>query len=147
MNAADLKRAKAKAKREHFEKMFDQQCRAAGLPKPEPEWKFHPTRDWRFDRAFPIYLIAFEIDGGIWSKGRHVRGLGYEDDCEKMAEALLLGWSVYRFSTGQVKKGVAIAFAERALKRRVERVALAANAFGGQPYTPKTNLFTRGLDG
>ena len=122
MNAADLKREKAKAKRERFEKLFDQQCRAVGLPPGEPEWRFHPQRDFRFDRAWPPFKVAIEIDGGIWSQGRHVRGLGYEQDCLKMAEALFLGWRVYRFSTGQVKRGTAIDFLERELLPRFRRV-------------------------
>ncbi len=110
------------AKRVKFEVMFLTQLRAVKLPAPEREWKFHPTRDWRFDMAWPALKIAVEIDGGIWSSGRHVRGYGYEEDCIKMAEAYLLGWTVYRFSTGQVKKGIAIGFLERALRHRVDRL-------------------------
>ena len=28
-------------------------CRARGLPDPEDEYPFHPTRKWRWDYAFP----------------------------------------------------------------------------------------------
>lgn len=118
----NLRKLAAAQRKVRFELLFDQQCRGVGLPRAEPEWGFHPTRQWRFDRAWPAFKVAVEIDGGVFSKGRHTRGLGYEEDCVKMAEALLLGWSVYRFSTGQIKKGVAIAFLERDLLPRYRKV-------------------------
>jgi len=112
----------AAAKRAKYEVMFLQQCRAVGLGEPEREWRFHPTRKWRFDMAWPSFKTAVEIDGGVYSAGRHTRGKGFEEDCIKLAEAYDLGWTVYRFSTGQVKSGVAIAYLERALLKRVEFV-------------------------
>ena len=78
------------------------------------EYKFHPLRKWRFDFAL-AKGIAVEVDGGIWSLGRHVRGKGFEGDCEKVNEAALLGWRVLRFSTGMVKNGTAIDTIRRAL--------------------------------
>ncbi len=83
-----------------------------GFNKFVPEYKFHPTRRWRFD-----YLItpkvAVEIEGGIFARGRHTRGAGYEKDLEKYREATILGFSVYRFSTGEVLNGTAKTFLER----------------------------------
>jgi hypothetical protein len=35
-----------------------------------------------------------EVEGGVWTCGRHVRGRGYEGDCEKYSEAALRGWCV-----------------------------------------------------
>ncbi len=63
------------------------------------EYKFHPKRKWRFDYAIPELMIAIEYEGGIFKKGRHVRGKGYTDDCEKYNEAALRGWKVLRFTT------------------------------------------------
>ncbi|HXG71313.1 MAG TPA: hypothetical protein VNJ04_11975 [Gemmatimonadaceae bacterium] len=91
------------------------QCTLAGLPAPVPEFRFHPTRRWRFDLAWPDKFIAIEVDGSVYSGGRHVRGKGYEADCEKLNEALLLGWRVLRCSTGQVTSGLALGFVERML--------------------------------
>lgn len=73
-----------------------------GIPTPKPEYRFHPTRKWRFDYAWPFVngkeaKIALEIEGGIWSGGRHTRGRGYIDDMEKYNEAARLGWRVFRF--------------------------------------------------
>jgi very-short-patch-repair endonuclease len=78
-----------------------------------PEFKFHPVRKWRFDFLL-AKGIAVEVDGGIWSLGRHVRGSGMEEDNIKINEAALMGYRVLRFSTGQVKSGVAIETIKRA---------------------------------
>lgn len=62
------------------------------------EYKFHPTRRWRFDFAIPEYKIAIEIDGGVWTYGRHNRSAGYIADMEKMNAAASLGWIVLKFT-------------------------------------------------
>jgi hypothetical protein len=92
------------------------QIRAAKLPAPITEHKFHPTRKWRFDLAWPYGGFAVEIEGGIWSGGRHTRGTGFIKDMEKYNEANLLGWHVYRVSPGQVLSGEALALIERIFK-------------------------------
>lgn len=69
-------------------------CRTAGLPEPVPEYQFHPTRKWRFDYAWPLRLFALEVDGGVWTQGRHTRGAGRLADMEKQSEAALAGWRV-----------------------------------------------------
>ena len=79
------------------------------------EFRFHPERKWRADFRINGYPILIEVEGGIWSQGRHTRGKGFEGDCEKYAEAIILGYSVLRFSTQQVKRGYAINIIERLL--------------------------------
>ena len=67
----------------------------------EPEYKFHPTRRWKFDFALkPIKTkIAIEVEGGIWTgKGRHSVGQGFINDCEKYNQAQILGWIVLRYT-------------------------------------------------
>jgi very-short-patch-repair endonuclease len=94
-----------------------QQCRAIGLPQPETEVKFHPTRKWRFDYAWPDKKIACEVEGAIYVRGRHSRGAGMEKDMEKYNAAALLGWRVIRVSTGHVKSGLAVTWLEQALSQ------------------------------
>lgn len=62
------------------------------------EYRFHPTRKWRFDYAFPSIRIAIEIDGGIWINGRHNRASGYLGDMDKFNAAATLGWVVLKFT-------------------------------------------------
>ncbi len=77
------------------------------IPTPEAEYKFHLTRKWRFDYAWPLYSVAVEIEGGIWVSGRHTRSGGFIKDMEKYNEATRLGWKVFRFTPTELKKGVA----------------------------------------
>ncbi len=74
----------------------------------EQEYKFHPKRKWRADFLITGKKILVEIEGGIWSGGRHTRGKGYLGDMEKYNQAAMMGFTVLRFSTEQVKAGVAI---------------------------------------
>lgn len=65
------------------------------------ELQFHPDRKWRFDYAFPSRKVAIEIDGAIWTLGRHNRPRGYLNDMEKLNTAASMGWLVLRFSTDE----------------------------------------------
>lgn len=60
------------------------------------EYKFHPERRWRFDYAVPAYKIALEVEGGVWTQGRHTRPQGFLGDIEKYNTATLMGWRVFR---------------------------------------------------
>lgn len=86
-----------------LESMFLMQTRLLGLPIPEREYKFHPKRRWRFDFAWPALMLAVEIEGGVWSGGRHTSGVGFTLDCEKYNEATIAGWRILRVTGAQVK--------------------------------------------
>lgn len=93
------------------EAAFALHCRAEKL-EPVREHIFDPHRKWRFDFAFldtdKGIKLAVEIEGGVWTNGRHSRGAGMESDMEKYAEAAVMGWRVLRFSTQMVLSGYAI---------------------------------------
>lgn len=91
--------------------------RAVGLPEPESEFMFHPTRKWRSDFAWPQQKVLVEVEGGSWVKGRHSRAYGFEADCRKYNAATELGWKLYRFTGSMIKSGEAIAFLERNIKK------------------------------
>lgn len=118
LTTADLpKLARQTEKEKHVLAMLFA-IRAAGLPEPNQEVRFHPVRLWRMDMAYPRLKIAVEIHGGIYSQGRHVRGDGFTEDRIKMAEAQLLGWLVLEITPGMIKDGRALDLLERALKAR-----------------------------
>lgn len=60
------------------------------------EYKFHPVRKWRFDYAIPEHKIALEVEGGVWTGGRHTSSVGFIKDMEKYNTATLMGWRVFR---------------------------------------------------
>jgi very-short-patch-repair endonuclease len=74
----------------------------------EQEYKFHPKRKWRADFHIMGKKILVEVEGGVWSGGRHTRGKGYIGDMEKYNAAVVMGYQVLRFSTEQVKSGLAV---------------------------------------
>lgn len=74
----------------------------------EQEYKFHPERNWRADFLITGTRILVEVEGGVWSGGRHTRGKGFIADMEKYNAAAVMGFKVLRFDTQQVKSGLAI---------------------------------------
>jgi very-short-patch-repair endonuclease len=92
-----------------IETLFALHVRAAKLPEPQREYRFDPSRRWKFDFAWPNWQVAVECEGGIWTHGRHTRGSGFEADCEKYNTATVQGWRVLRFTSGIIQSGAAIA--------------------------------------
>ena len=99
------------------EETFALHMRAAGIDGFEREYRFAPPRRWKFDFCDPARMIAVEVEGGHWSGGRHVRGAGFQNDCEKYSTAAVLGWRVLRFTTDQVKSGMALRMLQQAIGR------------------------------
>ncbi len=85
------------------------------------EVEFHQMRRWRLDFVIVDELrddrLAVEVDGGNRkvvkgiAVGRHTQ----DDDYEKLAEAIILGYRVMRFTPKQIKSGYAIDAIWRAL--------------------------------
>lgn len=97
------------------ERLLIFQVKVAKLPAPTAQYRFAPPRRWTFDLAWPDRQLCCEVEGGHWNRGRHTRGLGFEADCEKYAEAVIRGWKVLRVTTTMVKDGRALNLIERAL--------------------------------
>jgi very-short-patch-repair endonuclease len=89
--------------------------RAMRIPEPIREHRFHPTRGWRFDFAWPEFDVAVEVEGGQWSGGRHTRGAGFELDAQKYNEAAIAGWRVLRVTKAMVDNDAALAYIARAI--------------------------------
>jgi very-short-patch-repair endonuclease len=96
------------------------QMKVAEFPPHKREYRFggrDGQRRWRFDFAFPEQKLAVEVDGGIYSGGRHTRGAGVERDCEKYNEALLCGWRVLRLTKQMVTSCDGLLYIEAALEQ------------------------------
>lgn len=72
------------------------------MARVEYEYRFNPTRRWRFDFALPSKKVAVEAEGGHWQIGRHQRPIGFKNDCEKYNNAALLGWVVFRLTSDMI---------------------------------------------
>ena len=97
------------------EELFIDQLMWDQLDIPKAEYRFLKKRRFRFDFAWPDRMMAVEVEGGVWSGGRHTRGKGYTRDLEKYNLATLHGWKVYRFTTQDVTSGTAISFMKNIL--------------------------------
>lgn len=74
------------------------------LPIPTKEYKFSPGRRFRFDYAWLEEKVALEVEGGVWTRGRHTRGKGFLGDMEKYNLAVCEGWKVLRTVPEDVSK-------------------------------------------
>jgi hypothetical protein len=77
---------------------------ANGVATPTAEYKFAPDRRWRFDFAWPEHKIALEVEGGVWTNGRHTRGSGFVKDMQKYNRAAVLGWRVVRVVPSELRR-------------------------------------------
>lgn len=77
---------------------FEALWRLLDGPHLEKEFRFCPDRDWRADYRVGQWLI--ELEGGVWSGGRHTRGKGFINDCFKYNQAAMMGYRVIRLATG-----------------------------------------------
>ncbi|MDR1913549.1 MAG: hypothetical protein LBQ68_03585 [Clostridiales bacterium] len=84
--------------------VFTAICKADLNVEVVKEYLFHPVRKWRFDYAIPAHKIALEVEGGVWTQGRHTRPQGFIGDIEKYNQATLLGWKVFRVTPDELMK-------------------------------------------
>ena len=92
-----------------LEELLAFQMRAAGLPEPEREYRFHEKRRYRADFAWPDHRLLVEVEGGIWrGKGGHNTGRGILRDIEKGNLAASNKWLLLRFAPEHINSGDAL---------------------------------------
>ena len=121
-----------------LELQLAQQIRDAGLPEPAQQYHFARDivghgrgirkrlaaaglKDWRWDFSWSGAgngggKVAVEVQGATHARGKHTRGLGYEDDCAKLNAGQLDGWRVFWFTAGMLDRDEAIPVLKQALK-------------------------------
>ena len=62
------------------------------------EHKFHDTRKWRIDLFIPDLKVAIELEGGVYTGGRHTRPEGFLNDIEKYNNITILGLKLLRYA-------------------------------------------------
>ena len=80
------------------------------MPDPERQYKAIPSRDFRWDFAWPDYRLLLEVDGAEWVTGRHNRGVGMAQDSEKQCLAAIHGWFTMRVTGSLVRNSQAVAW-------------------------------------
>jgi hypothetical protein len=61
------------------------------------------SKRYRLDFAHPLSRTGVEIQGGVYSRGRHVTGSGYERDCKKYNLAYTSGWTIFLLTSTMAK--------------------------------------------
>jgi hypothetical protein len=95
------------------------QLEVAGFPKPERQYRFHTTRRWELDFAFPgaVPPLAVEIEGGLYQASSGHRSLkGVLRDIEKYNQLCILGWRLIRLTSTMIEDGSALTLIEEALR-------------------------------
>lgn len=75
---------------------------------------YRHVRNWRLDFAWPDRKLAVEIEGGVYSGGRHTRGKGFSMDAEKRNAGVLAGWRILTFTADHLDSGYALETLEAA---------------------------------
>lgn len=97
---------------------FDRVCALQGLPAPVPEYRFAPPRKWAWDWSWPDRLLALEINGGVWIRGKHSRGKGQINDMEKWTEAAARGWRIIHCVPADLESNRVLEAIRRALEAK-----------------------------
>lgn len=61
------------------------------------------SKRYRLDFAHPDSRTGVEIQGGVYSRGRHVTGSGYERDAKKYNLAYTSGWTIFLLTNSMAK--------------------------------------------
>lgn len=102
----------------YLERIMAALIKDATLPAPIREFRLCDDRKWRGDFVWVLpddKKVLVEVEGGVWSNGRHSRGIGFISDCEKYNEAALRGFVVLRVTKEHIENGKAIEWITRAL--------------------------------
>lgn len=118
------RKAKTQPPSEHD--LFTRLCASSLGAECVKEYRFYKPRKWRFDYALPLYRIAVEVEGGVWTGGRHVRPQGFLGDMQKYNTAALLGWRVFRTTPDKLLSN--------------DTVLLLKNAISGS-FAPQNDVF------
>jgi len=124
----------ADARRSEWEQNLEILMREAGLPEPTPQAPLGRAigRRWTVDFWWPEYVLAVEVEGGIWGDGTgarcrscgrayggsHGRPQAIERDIEKHNALTLQGAILLRVTEKTISSGDAVDLIAAALRRQ-----------------------------
>jgi hypothetical protein len=80
---------------------FELLWRSLGGGELKREYKFVDGRRFRFD-YYHMNGVAIELEGGVWTRGRHTRPTGFLNDMEKYNLAASMGILVFRIPSHDI---------------------------------------------
>ena len=93
-----------------------QQIRLHGLPIPTLQFRAIPSRRFRWDMAWTDHRLLLEVQGGVWTAGKHGRGSGILKDHEKLNLASAHGFRTIQVSATTIRNGLAVLWIIAALE-------------------------------
>lgn len=99
MSLTEAQKQLRKAQQESLKATFETLWRQLDGPELETEYRFWPGRKWAIDFFHRDAKIGIEVEGGVHVGGRHVRGVGYTNDCIKYNCVTRLGIRLFRLTS------------------------------------------------
>lgn len=78
---------------------------SAGYPEPMRQMLLIPKRKFRADFYWPSLRAVLEVEGGVYTRGRHVRPSGFISDIKKYNLYAYHGYTLYRIIPQDVGNG------------------------------------------
>ncbi len=66
------------------------------------EYKFCKERKWKIDYYLPELNVAIEVEGGVWSGGRHINPKGFLNDIDKYNAITMAKIQLLRIDTDRL---------------------------------------------
>lgn len=108
----EARKAAKKAKHERLEKLMALRLTAGGCGGFVFHCRFDSSRR-HVDFAWPDKKVAIEVDGGVFVRGGHSRGMAQTRDYVKGNDLVFSGWRLFRVSTKHFEDGYLNGFVER----------------------------------
>ena len=79
------------------------------------------SKRYRLDFAHLESKVGVEIQGGVYNRGRHVTGSGYERDCKKYNLAYTSEWAIFLLTNSMAKDSAWLSLIASHIDARLHR--------------------------
>jgi hypothetical protein len=81
------------------------------------------SKRYRLDFAHLQSKVGVEIQGGVYNRGRHVTGSGYERDCKKYNLAYTSEWTIFLLTNAMAKDSAWLSLIAAHISARLGQLA------------------------